>query len=350
MVLLKILVIVLLLVVLPLLLGELVTYRDTSEIVRPIQVRYIMGLFLSLSLFWLLCVPMTLWEESFTLLTVIYSCVLAVLSIIAVWIYCRKRKLKAGLGNVRSMLPRGWEWAYSLMFLILLGIQLYHAAFYDATVWTHDDSDYVVQSMNALSTDHMYMHSTTNGAEMGFVYKRVLNSWPIYIAYLAKVSGFHVTTIAHTVIPVFFLLIAYAVYSYMSERLFEKREDRLIFLAVLSAVFVFGLYSQYSLTLRLLATLWQGKAVLSAIVVPFLFAFLPAVYEQKNSPRTVGYVLLISMTACSLTMMGSGMVLIIYPAMWLVLALCRRRWTGIVYCIAGCVIPAVQMVLYLIRR
>lgn len=346
--LLKSMIIVLSLVVFPALLGELITYRDASDIVKPFQVRYIMGLFFSLSLFWLLCVPMTLLKMSFTVLTIIYSCAVLVLGIVAVWVCCRKKQFGKNLKRFKDIFPRDWELVYLLIFFVLLGIQLYYAVFYEGTIWTADDADYVVQSMNTISSDHMYLNSTVTGFETVFIFKRVLNSWLVYIAYLSRISGFHVTTIAHTIIPVVFLFIAYAVYSYIAACWLDKKEDRLIFLVLVSIVLMFGHYSQYSLTFRLSVTLWQGKAVLSAVVIPFLIAFLPKVYEQKLNMRALFYLLLTSAMACSLTMMGSGMTIIIYFIMWLVTAVSERKFTGVWYCVGGCVIPAIQMMLYLI--
>lgn len=350
MLLIKGMIIVLLLAFFPALLGELVTYKDTSDIARPIQVRYIMGLFLSLSLFWVLCVPMTFLKMSFTKLTIIYSCIIFVLGIVATWVHYRKRQFGKRWESFKLVMPVGWELAYFLIFFVLLGIQLYYVAFYEATVWTYDDADYIVQSMNTISSDHMYLNSTVTGAEIEFIPKRVLNSWLVYIAYLSKISGFHVTTIAHTIIPVVFLLIAYVVYSYIAVCWFDKKEDRLIFLVVISVAFMFGYYSPYSLTFRLLVTLWQGKAVLSAIVIPFLVAFLPKVYKQKLNNKSVLYVFLSSAAACSLTMMGSGMIIVVCLIMWSIIAICEHRLMGFLYCFFGCVIPVMQIILYLTLR
>lgn len=350
MLLLKSMIIVLSLVVFPALLGELITYKDTSDIVKPFQVRYIMGLFLELSLFWVLCVPMTFLKVPFTVLTIIYSCVVLVLGSVAIWVCYRKKQFGKNLKHCKDILSGGWTLVYFVMFIALLGIQLYYTALYEGTVWTADDADYIVHSMNTISSDHMYLNSTVTGFETVFIFKRILNSWSIYIAYLSRISGFHVTTIAHTIIPVVFLLVAYVVYSYIAVCWLDKREDRFIFLILVSVVFMFGHYSQYSLTFRLLVTLWQGKAVLSAIVIPFLIAFLPKVYEQKLNMRALFYVILISMTSCSFTMMGSGMTIIIYIIMWLVTAVSKRRFTGVWYCLGGCVIPVIQMMLYLTLR
>ena len=258
----------------PYLLGNLICYKDFSGILNTLSFRMVIGLFASLSLFWILCLPIAFLKIPFTVLVVLYSILLLILCGFSIGIHIhekpwRRFSLKQAFAPVRS-----FEAIYLALFVVLLGIQLYFAAFYESTVWSYDDYDYVVRSLDTITSDHLFLHDTTTGNEVAFSFKRVLNSWDIYIAYLSKVTRFHVTTIAHTVIPVIFLLVAYMVYYYLAVQLFDQRENRWIFMSILSVAFMFGLYSPYSLTFRLLVTLWQGKAVLSAIIVPFMIGFL----------------------------------------------------------------------------
>lgn len=351
MIFLKSIMLVLLLGVIPVLLGKLVVYKDTSEHTRSVIVKYAIGLFTSLALFWILCLIMTFLKVTFSILTIVYTSCILLLSVIAIIVCYRKREKRNWEEEWNAIKPNSFEFIYIILFLLFLGVQVYFAIFYEVTINSYDDVTYVVLSQDAISSNHIYLSNEVTGNLMtNFNVKRVLNSWPIYIAYLSKMSGFHVTTISHTIIPVLFLLIAYGVYYYLASCLLKERENRLIFLCVLSVLFIFGFYSSYSLTFRFLATLWQGKAVLSVIVLPFLFAFLPRVYEQKFCWRNVVYLVLISMAACSLTMMASGMSIAVYVGMWLVFIIYKRRFTGTGYCFWGCIIPAMQMVVYLLMR
>lgn len=343
-------IIFLLLVVVPFLLGILITDMDATGVLNSAVEKYLLGIFTSVALFWTLCLPMTLLRISFTTLTITYSCCLVLLCGIAGWILFKKGDLKKRWIKRRKLRLNHFELIYLLIFLAFLGIQLYYAARYEATIWTYDDATYVVQSLDTITSDHMFSTWTVTGGEIDFSYKYALTSWPVYIAYLSKVSGFHVATIAHTILPVVLLLLAYLVYDYIAGRLFERREDKLIFLCVLSVACMFGLYSPYSLTFRLLVTLWQGKAVVSAILIPFLIAFLPKVYMCKKSVRIFIYLLILSMAACSFTLMGAGMTIAVYIGMWLVFVVYRRRLAGMWYCFCGCIIPAVQAMAYLILR
>ncbi|MCI8881342.1 MAG: hypothetical protein HFH28_11555 [Clostridiaceae bacterium] len=334
----------------PFLLGNLICYKGSPGIADTPVPRFLIGLFASLALFWVLCVPLALLKCSFTALVIIYAIIVVILCIISIWVSFHEKPWRQFAFQWEGIRPRGFEMGYLALFFLLLGIQLYFTIFYESTVWSYDDYAYVVSSLDAITSDHMYMTDPISGNNIAFSYKRVLISWDIYIAFLSKVSGVSVTTIAHTIIPAAFLLIAYLVYSYLAAQLFEKRENQLIFMCILSAAFIFGLYSPYSLTFRLLVTLWQGKAVLSTVVIPFLFGFLPKVYTQEKQRRVYLYLMIISMAACSFTMMGSGMSIAVYVAMVVVISLYQRRITGLKYCICGCTVPAIQILLYLILR
>ncbi len=336
--------------VVPFFLGNLLIYKKNPYMECLSCEKYILGHFAALALFWVLCVPMAFLRTSFTFLAIVYSICLIFLCCISFAICHKERPLSKMVSKVKRLQFTRFEKIYLLLFLLLLGIQLYFAMFYESTVWSYDDYDYVVRSLDTITSDHMSTINVISGEEISFSFKRVLNSWDIYISYLSKLSGFHVTTVAHTIIPTCFLLIGYLVYTYIAKQLFDQRENRLIFLCILSVAFIFGLYSPYSLTFRLLVTLWQGKAVLSSIVIPFLIFFLPDVYNQDWNSRTAFDLLIISMAACSLTMMGSGMSIIIYTVMLFVISLYRRNLIGLRYYICGCVIPALQMLLYLIMR
>ncbi|MGN0495231.1 MAG: DUF6077 domain-containing protein [Lachnospiraceae bacterium] len=348
MVLLKCVIFILIVVLIPMLIGELVVYRDNSDFLQSVFMKYMMGFFAVMSLFWILCLVMTFLKISFTKLCIVYSGCLVLLSIISICLcYVKEQKWKKKWKYSR---PKGCEILYLILFVFLLGVQVYYSVFYDSTIWSYDDVTYVVLSQDTISSDHMYMSNEVTGLMTDFSPKRVLNSWPIYIAYLSKMTGFHVTTIAHTIIPAVFLLIGYGVYNFLATGLLKDREDRLIFLCILSVLFIFGFHTPYSLTFRFLITLWQGKAVLFAIVLPFLFAFLPRIYERKFYMRTACYLLITSMTACSLTMMGSGMTIAVCVVMWMVFSVCKRRLTGTWYCFWGSIIPAIQMGIYLLLR
>lgn len=346
----KCIILLILLIAVPYLFGNLLRYQDSSGLLRSTIAKFLMGYFMALSLFWVLCVPFSLLKISFSTLVTVYSICLIALCSLSFFIYIKEKTWQDIILERKIQTFNRFELLYLTLFLLMLGIQLYFATFYESTIWSYDDYEYVVRSQDTIASDHMFLNDILTGKETDFSYKRILNSWQIYIAYLAKMSGYHVTTIAHTILPVILLLFAYLTYTYIAQQLFDKRTDHLIFLCILSAGNIFGLYSPYSLSFRLLATLWQGKAVLSTIVIPFLIFFLPDVYTKKISGRIMFYLILISIAACSLTMMGSGMSVIVCFAMVIILSAYNKRITGMWQCICYCIIPSIQILVYMIMR
>lgn len=350
MVFIKLIIIGVILLVIPYLLGNLISYKESGNLLKSLISRYILGLFTSLSLFWILCVPMTLLKITFSTLIVSYSILLIILCTISI-LLCFKRNPPQDLSLKQNKIPfRNTEKVFFIIFSVFAIIQLYFATFYESTVWSYDDYDYIVRSLDTITSNHMHLTNIITGNEIRLIYKRALTSWEIYIAYISKLSGFHVTTIAHTIFPPFFLVVAYSVYYYIADQLFHKREDKLIFLCVLSCTIIFGLYSPYALSFRLLVALWQGKAILSAIVIPFLIFFLPNLYMNAKKVRSAAYLSIISAAACSLTMMGSGMTIAVYFIMLIVISLYKRHVVGLPYFFSGCIVPILHILLYLTMR
>ncbi len=76
----------------------------------------------------------------------------------------------------------------------------------------------------------------------------------VFYAYVSAVTGLNVSIIEHTVCTAVFLVMTYAAFYLLSKYLFPKDEDknnRLMFLIILSVLFLFGMYSHYSITFRL---------------------------------------------------------------------------------------------------
>lgn len=340
----------------PFLIGKLILGKEQSEAVRSLSVTCILGLLGTWALFWVLCLPITFLKLPFFVLVVSYTICIVLLSSLSLWLCIKKdgihglkKKISewvSGLKAKRNL----FEYVYMVIFLILLGVQIYYTFFYDITYKSYDDYDYVVESEDIVSKNQIYTTNVTTGEPMELYAKRALNSWIAYIAYLSKVSGFQVTTVAHTFLPVFLLLTAYLVYYYIADYLFSDGENRWIFLILLSMAYIFGYYSNYSLTFRLLGPLWQGKAVLSVIVLPFAMVFMPALYRSRFQPRNSLYIMVVSAAACSLTMMGGGMVGVLYCGLMIVFFIGNRKFTGWKETLCGLLIPAVQMAAYLCMR
>ncbi len=346
----------------PLAVGRLITYPVKNPLHKQPAAVYVLGLFASFGVFFILYgilvwfqywntfdVPIT---GCFTALVWSYSVVIALL--VVLWLWLDRAAIKGIFSYIRQRLS-SWQrdikgdvfvLVYGIIFAAVLLVQLYFAYGYEVNEWSYDDYDYVVNSQDMISSDTLSYVSYTTGEMPNNQEKRVVVSWPAYISYLAKISGFEVTTVAHTIMPPLFLLIAYLVYFYLSGLIFTKLDNRLIFMILLAVGFAFGLHSHYSVSFRLLCTIWQGKAILSAIVVPFMITHLAFLYSDKVDRGNLLPLVSIAIGSCSLTTMSMLLFPMTVILMWLVMSIYHRRLYEVSYLIACLAGPVLALGFY----
>ncbi|SHJ14111.1 DUF6077 domain-containing protein [Pseudobutyrivibrio xylanivorans] len=348
----------LLFTVIPFAVGRLITYRARKGLI----VDYLVGFFGNLGIFYILYSIITwiqIWitfvwpvTGAFTILLRFYFAVMSLLIIL--WLILDR---KAIFHPFKKMKPRIKDLGarvkadkltvvYALAFAAVLFIQMYMAYGYEINEWSYDDYDYVVSSQDTISSDTLSYVNIIDGSMPAVAEKRAVSSWNTYIAMLAKVSSFEVTTVCHTILPVLFIALAYLVYFYIARFLFAKTEDRMIFMLILSFAYIFGLYSHYSVSFRLLGAVWQGKAVLTVIAVPFFAMYLFSAYCGKLRNGLILPIIAVSLGASSLTSLATVFIPIVAVIVWVSMCVYHRRIYGIRYLIASLVGPAFLGIYY----
>lgn len=346
--------------VVPVALGRLITYKHNDVLKENALSTYLVGWFSSLGIFYVLC-SLIEWHQywntfdkpftgTFTALCVSYSVIIAIL--LLVWIKkdlssikrlffivtgFPKRIKDVRLSDIKGNLPSVF---YAVVFIVILAVQLYFSYGYQIGEWSYDDYDYVVNSQDTIATDTIAYANYITG-EMPFTAdKRAVTAWPTYIAYLARVSDFEVATVCHTILPVILLLVAYIAFYYMATFLFKDNENRIIFMCILSFLYMFGLYSHNSPTFRLLGAIWQGKAVLSVIAIPFIMIFLFKSYMDELTNSRLIPLALTSLGISSLSSMSMVLMPCLCFGIWFVMCIYHKRIYGLRYLIAslfGCI-------------
>lgn len=344
----------------PVAVGRLITNSKKNPSTESFVATYFIGLFSSLGIFYVLCSVLE-WHQywntirepflgCFTALCLSYSIVIAVL--VLCWIkkdfsaikslFKDAKKIFFGLKHdfitkVKASLPVIF---FSAVFLVILLIQLYFAYGYEIGIWSYDDYDYVVNSQDTIATDTIAYANYITGDMPFTADKRAVTAWPTYVAYLARISGFEVATVCHTIMPVILLLVAYFAFYYMATFMFKDYENRMIFMSILAFVYMFGFYSHNSLTFRLLGAIWQGKAVLSIIAVPFFMIYLIESYSSEISNKRMFNMAFVSVGICSLSSMAMVFVPFLVGTIWLVMCIYQKRIYGIRYLLGsmfGCI-------------
>lgn len=218
---------------------------------------------------WALCqiisVPLVLLKQSFVLVTVLQSLVMIVICVFAI---TRKHlpEYKIQKGNVMEVVGMIIVAIMTVIIVVpSIKLQLTNA----------DDSRFVVNAVDIVRTNRLLLTDVNTGKEIttwiGDLHKDVASPWPVYVAYLSKVTGIHVATMFHTVLPPILLLMVVAVYWMLGKEFFtEDKISTCIFVIVAILVNIYGGYSIYNSETFMLTRLWQGKSVIAAIGIPLL--------------------------------------------------------------------------------
>lgn len=291
-----------------------------------------LGYFLELAVFQFLAFPFALLKLSFTALCICFISVLLVCAVLSI------KKAFSGLQALRIGSFSFWDWFYLLIFLVLFGYQVYHALTMDRTYMSHDDAYYVVVANDALIQNTLFVHEAFTGIGKMLDVHRSMQASLVFPAFLSFVSGISAVTMEHTMLDVYYLLLSYSVYAFLGCILFKKKEDIFIFLIILSVVYIFGNYSLYSPSMRLLGLNYPGKALLAICFLPFLFSLL-LIYLNQPYNIVAGFLLfLLSAAATSLTLFGT-VTMMITVSVPIFLSLFRKKrerkhlryiaWSGI---------------------
>lgn len=342
----SIVVLIIWLFVLPVLAGGLLEgYMNKQK--RSLPFAWVMGQILLWAVFQLICVPCILAEKEFTEVVKIYQGSAALLSIAAIcvglWQRIRGRKYDLTVQKEQVSYSR-WASFLWILFFVLLAFQLFQAM--RLTYSDGDDAYYVAVASIAEECDLMYMKLPYTGGTTGLDARHSLAPFPIWIAFLSRISGVPVVSTAHIVIPLFSILMAYAVYYLAGAELFGRKGEKLpLFMVFTEILVLFGDYSVYTPEKFLIARSRQGKAALSGIVIPLLFYLILLILRHVSQNIKTGWTLwlLLSMTitaACLCTTQGAELSCLLVAAAGLCAAVCYRRWK-ILIPMAVCCIPAV---------
>lgn len=263
---------------------------------------YLWGNIILWALFQILCVPMAMLGMSFSIFSVIFLIIIIALTMLALIKYGQYMILK--VVELKEKIRKfGWQ---EILLITIIAVQILILVFGVTYESSADDASYIALSLDTLSTDRIAQLNPYTGLEGAISLKRILTSWNFYISFLGKISGIHVAAIAHTILPILLVPMAYMAYLLIGRAIFGKNRKRTVqFLLWLSILFTFGAYSIYTVTYRLTIVVWQGKAVMVTIILPFLFCFLIKMKEIKLKKTVCLFLIMVS--ACAMSLMGVGL-------------------------------------------
>ena len=184
------------------------------------------------------------------------------------------------LKKIRSKETReeGLLW---LFVILLIGFQMFMA--FTLTSFDGDDAYYVVQSVLADETDTLYRIRPYTGLSTGIDLRHSLAVFPIWIAYIARMSGVHATIVAHSVLPLVLIPVTYWIYLETGKKLLKREPQKLpVFMIFICILQIFGNVSIYTNATFFLTRTWQGKSLLANVVLPAIIWLVLWIFDNDN--------------------------------------------------------------------
>ena len=242
---------------------------------------YLYGQVFLWAVFQVLAVPLVLMRAPFVLLLVLYMLALTVFLVLGV----RKMsgvKKNFNLSNASIPLIIALLLILGQMTVYFLGMHL-----------DEDDARWIAEANDAITKNAMYLHNPATGAYtgefVGEVMKDVFSPWSMYIAFFAKVTGINAAIVAHTILAPLLLAISYMVYHEISKVLFKGKTEVGLFLLSVAVINLFFGGNRHTQSVTSMIRIWQGKAIVAAIMIPMVFLLFlnmkEAPWKQESSDK-----------------------------------------------------------------
>lgn len=332
-----------LLFLVPIWIGGIFSYVDKGT--KNPGFQWISGQMLLWAGFQLIVVPMVLLEKSFQLVVKYFNIYMVGLLLVATVLFLWRRR-KPRLCMVREKKApqnRGILLCWCI-FWALLVFQLVMAVI--MTYADGDDAFYIAEATHAVDSELMYNKIPYTGWTTEMDVRHALAPFPIWIAYLSKVTGIKTVSVAHVLLPIAMISMTYGIYYLLGERLLASRRERLpLFLIFAELLVIFGDYSFCSVENFMIARSRQGKAALGSIVIPMLILLLLILLEKLQESKKLSFWYWVLLTAtltagCLCSTLGALLSCMLVGITGMCAAVCYRRWS-VLFPMAACCIPCV---------
>jgi len=346
------------LVPVPLVVGELFKTKLNKQ---SFWQQWMIGQFALWAIFQVLAVYFILSKQSLDALVTANNFVLQILLLVTLIKVIVKRSISARLsvfhkpkekcfGHIATFKEHKW---WYIIFISLFVIQILAILFLQVN--DGDDAYHMAIASVAESSGNMYTANVYAFGNTTLTYRYALAPFPIWIAYLSRISGIHTLTIAHLVLGVYLITMSYVIYASSAKELFgENKKKRLQFLCGVALLYIWGNTSSHTAESFLLLRSRQGKALVAGIVFPALIYLLIHIgrkLEQRQKISFMQYVL----AACIIlsgflgSVLGGSLVVLLWSVSLLFLAIGYKK-ISIVFLGAISALPGlVYAVLYVMH-
>ena len=355
MIIIRLLILGIFLLVIPTLTGTILgKEKGTTE--NPVYC-WISGQMLLWAGFLVLCVPLILRKHPFS-----YACTLfhgyqgvLLLAAIFIMIFRMRRRVRGAeiedkKRNRKSVgRPTIIWWIAFWLLLCLQWVLTIFLAYEEG-----DDAFYFATATITEQSNTMYLILPYTGFSTGLDARHGLAPFPVWIAYLAKVSGIPALVVAQVILPLALMGMAYGIYYLIAKKLCTGKEETVpMFMVLTEVLFLFGGYSLFTAENFLLVRAAQGKAVIACIILPFLLYLVMRMLDKLNKQEKsgAGFWLLMAATttaACLCSTLGTILSSMLLGIAGLCTAVSYRKGRILIPMALCCVVPVCMALLYFV--
>jgi hypothetical protein len=163
-----------------------------------------------------------------------------------------------------------------------------------------DDSFYVSLTLQNDNNPSLYSSDPSSGnPALPFPKVYQFQGGELFQTALAKVFRLSALEIAHGFMPLMIIPLVFLAFRSIFREFLDRRETY-VALLLLFLFFLFGGYSYYSQGTALLTRVWQGKAILAALLIPLLLFLLYKVYSGPKERGLYLAILLLNIAGLAL--------------------------------------------------
>lgn len=239
-----------------------------------------------------------------------------------------------------------------IIFFVILAVQIVLQAI--LAYMEVDDSFYVSEAVEAGSSGYMYMKIPYTGYTTGFDMRHSLEPFPIWLAYIARVTGMNTTVLAQTLLPVLLLPLTYGVYALVGSRLLGRNKKYLpIFMVFTEILVLFGYYSTRTPEKFFITRIRQGKSALSSLVIPGIILCLLVILQYIKENKKVDFRLWImlfclNMSGCLCSTLGAVLCMLPVIITAFLIVIMYKKWRHLPGMLVSCLPSLFFAFLYLI--
>ncbi len=227
---------------------------------------------------------------------------------------------------------------YMVLALILIVIQM--AGFIILVHYDSDDAYYLGTATTSIHTNSLYAFEPDTGKAMTTIPMRyALSGFTLFYAFLSQVSSWPVAVIAHVAMPIIMVPAVYMVWFRFACAFTEDARKRGIFLFITAIIYLFGNVSTATRETFMLYRIWQGKAILPNLIIPFILVLFIHMTFKADQMKYYTLIFLSSVAAVCTTEMGAALAPATIMAGSLFLTIRQKSPKPVVYGVI-CSIPA----------